>query len=125
VPGTFRYELQKDVAGGPKFLSTVRAKLTALQSTPFCNCGDVGSAETAEMLRTPATAMNDERRMTKGPDGSVRNYGAVTMRRAIERCFCSDKHIYTQSSQNLSCIAILPMLSELNILSQRRYGRSS
>lgn len=125
VAGMFRYELQKDVAGGPNFLSTVSAKLTALQSTPFCNCGEVGSAETAEMLRTPETAMNDERRMTKGPDRSVRNYGAVTMCRAIERCFCSDKHSYTQSSQNLSCIAILPMLSELNILSQRRYVRSS
>jgi hypothetical protein len=58
----------------------------------------VGSAETAEMLRTPATAMNDERRMTKGPNGIVRNYGAVTMSRAIERCFCLDKQIYTQSS---------------------------
>ena len=79
MAGTFKYELQKDVAGGPNFLSTVRAKLTALQSTPFGDCGGVGSAETAEVLRTPATAMNDRKCMTKRPDGSVQSCVEVMM----------------------------------------------
>lgn len=35
VVETLGYGLQKDVAGGPNFLSTVSAKFTALQSTPF------------------------------------------------------------------------------------------
>lgn len=79
VAGTFKYELQKDVAGGPNFLSTVRAKLTALQSTTFGTWGRVGSAETTEVLRTPATAMNDKKCMMKRPAGSVRCWVEVMM----------------------------------------------
>ena len=39
----------------------------------------MGSAKTAEMLRTPATAMNDRKCMMKRPDGSVRYWVEVMM----------------------------------------------
>jgi hypothetical protein len=39
----------------------------------------VGSAKTAEMLRTPATAMNDRKCMMKRPDRCVRNCVEVMM----------------------------------------------
>ena len=77
--GTLRYGLQKDVAGGPNFLSTVSAKFTALQSTPFGTCGRVGSAEITEVLRTPATAINDKKCMMKRPDRCIRNCVEVMM----------------------------------------------
>lgn len=39
VPGTLRYELQKEVAGGPSFLRTLRAPVTFAQSARFSRSG--------------------------------------------------------------------------------------
>lgn len=63
VAGIFKYELQKDVAGGPSFLSTVSARLTALQSTLFSKWAGVGSSEAVAKLRVPAAASKERRRM--------------------------------------------------------------
>lgn len=63
VAGIFKYELQKEVAGGPSFLSTVSARLTALQSTLFSKWAGVGSSEAVAMPRVPAAANKERRRM--------------------------------------------------------------
>ena len=38
-PGTLRYELQKEVAGGPSFLRTLRAPVTFAQLARFAKSG--------------------------------------------------------------------------------------
>lgn len=59
-PGMCRYELQKDVAGGPRALMTLRTTFTSLQLRRFSRTGFAWVVAAMEMKRSE---LEMERRM--------------------------------------------------------------
>jgi hypothetical protein len=92
APGTFRYERQNVVAGGPKFLRTARAPVTFAQSMARSSrlAAGVGSGHAATRLPTEVIRRNFKTIMLAG--------GMVRAQEDSSRPFTRHMFFYTISA---------------------------